>query len=61
MTWNELVLLLNNHCAENKFFGEETATVYCAGTGEYFPVDSIEKAGDTDVVDPESLIIVIQN
>jgi hypothetical protein len=61
MTWNELYMVLHERIMADKNFGEETATVYCAGNGEYFPVDAACKAGDTDVVDPESLVIVIQN
>ena len=61
MTWNELYMVLHEKIMSDKYFGEETATVYCAGTGEYYPVDAVEVAGDTDVMDSDSLVIIIQN
>jgi hypothetical protein len=61
MTWNELYMILHQKMLENKDLGEETATVYCAGSGEYFAVDDVCRSGEGDVVDPDSLVMVIQN
>ena len=61
MTWYELYEILRRKIGEDKYFGAETATVYCAGNEEYLPVDDVCLAGDSDVVDPDSLVIVIQN
>jgi len=64
--WNDLYLLLQERIGKDAFFGEETATVYCVGSGKYYPVAGYAAydvcvAGDSDVVDTESLVIVIQN
>jgi hypothetical protein len=59
--WNELYLLICERIEDGTFFGEEDVTVYCAGTGEYYPADSVEVAGEGDVVSPETLVIIIQN
>lgn len=61
MTWNELKALIDERVENGTFFGEESVTVYCAGSGEYFPVDDVCVNGDSDVVSPETLVIVIQN
>ena len=60
VTWNDLYNFLHQYIQENKNFGEKNCTVYAAGRGEYFPVDSIS-LNDDDVLDPDSVILVIQD
>lgn len=62
MTWLELFERLRERLERDASFGDLGVTVYCAGSGEYYGVDDVVAAGEGDgVVDPDALLIVIQD
>ena len=40
---------------------DDGVSVYCAGRGEYFPVDEVWFAAGSDVVDDGSVVLIVQD